>query len=187
VILGTFAVGSAVHPPVTSEDKLRDADWGPWAVACGAENVSVLPKSAKGREVGVDATLQSAVMTKVNTLRTPGPITVLLCTGDGNRDDGVTSFIEMVDGFLNQGHRVVIFSWQAAFSGNYLRLAKEVAGLTIRFLDVDRERIVRPLHGHGHAAMFHAGGGGGGGGGARPAQVRRFIGPTHALTPARLA
>ena len=83
----------------------------------------------------VDEALHSQ-LAKVAGRKFNPPRTIVLVTGDGNRNEGRASFPDHIDTALLNGWRIELHSWRAGLSNVYLRYEREYpAKFKIIYLD----------------------------------------------------
>jgi hypothetical protein len=99
-----------------------------------------------GRETAIDTVLHGAALQLVMDRATdpPGANTLVLATGDGNVNDGFTSFPRLAQSAAAHGFRVEIWSFQASLSRNFRAVAAQFPDgrITIHLLDPHALRIL---------------------------------------------
>jgi hypothetical protein len=74
----------------------------------------------------------------------PGSHVLVLCTGDGGRNDGETSFPRLVAHAAKRGFRVEVWAWAHSLSDRFAKVAAcfPDGRVTVRLLDEHRDRLV---------------------------------------------
>jgi hypothetical protein len=89
----------------------------------------------RGKEHFVDDALHAQLM-RTAGLRFDPPHVVALVTGDGNRNDGRTTFPECIEAALKNDWHVELYSWRQSTSGIYIEMARMYADhFCVRYLD----------------------------------------------------
>jgi hypothetical protein len=73
----------------------------------------------------------------------PGQNTLVLCTGDGNDNQGFSNFVNVARNSARMGWRVEIWSWQHCRSHNFLSLVQEFPDrVHLQYLDTFIDEIM---------------------------------------------
>lgn len=73
----------------------------------------------------------------------PGQNTLVLCTGDGNDNQGFSNFVNVARNSARMGWRVEIWSWQHCRSQNFVSLTQEFPDrVLLYYLDAFLEEIM---------------------------------------------
>lgn len=99
-----------------------------------------------GSEVGVDAAVHAAGLQLVLDHRdaAPGSHTLVLVTGDGNGNNGLSSFPRLARAAASCGFRVEVWSWRSSMNfGEYGRVVDEFPDgrVTLHLLDAYRHHV----------------------------------------------
>jgi ankyrin repeat protein len=130
-----------------------------------AMGYSVATDSRRGPERFVDDALHAQLM-RTAARRFERPHTIALVTGDGNCNEGRTTFPECIEEALKNDWHVELYSWRSSTSQVYVVLAEQYAShFTVRYLD--DAPASSDGHGSGAAALPVAGRGRGGRGSRR--------------------
>jgi hypothetical protein len=109
--------------------------------------VKVLARDEHNKEEAVDSVVHAVGLQLLADAEdredSPGTHTLVLCTGDGGRNDGKTSFPKLAFSAARHGWRVEVWSWASDLSGNFQRLSRFFPDgrVTIHLLDHFREYI----------------------------------------------
>jgi hypothetical protein len=108
-------------------------------------SVKVLARKEGGGEVGVDETLHAQILTAIVTTpasRRETP-TLVLVTGDGNSNEGYSSFTTCAKAALQHGWRLELWAWNRSLSNTLRRLHLEYPDrVAICLLDAHRSSIL---------------------------------------------
>lgn len=140
-LLAAGGIGGAPSPPapgarryvVGSKGRAEDASAAEWAAAYEREGfvVKVIARDYSGREDAVDSVLHAGLQSLIiavteDASAPPGTHTLVLATGDGNCNDGVTSFPGVAFSAAIAGLRVEVWGWMqrgGGFSTAFSRVA----------------------------------------------------------------
>jgi hypothetical protein len=96
---------------------------------------TVIADQRRGKERFVDDTLHAQLMRTAGKTFEPGRVLILV-TGDGNNNEGRTTFPECVLAALQNDWHVELFSWRSALSQIYVELAEQHAShFSIHYLE----------------------------------------------------
>jgi hypothetical protein len=102
--------------------------------------------SFEGAEEMVDEFLHAQAMNVVMEKQgdQPGENTLVLCTGDGNDNEGFSNFVNVARNTARMGWRVEIWSWRHCSSRNFVSLVDEYPScMRLYYLDTFASRIMR--------------------------------------------
>ena len=141
-----------------------------WAAyRAGGYHTTVHQRRRSEGEQGVDAELHSLALKAIALGHYRDARTLVLVTGDGNDNDGKTTFPEVAIAALRQGWAVEVWSWEAGCSGRWRDLQQTygpTGKFALRLLDEHRgELVVRAERSSQERMAVAAGAAGGGGGG----------------------
>jgi hypothetical protein len=127
-----------------SKPPVRGKIWQHWE-SCGYQ-VKVCSRDIDtGAEDLVDDFLHAQAMRIVLNRQDdpPGENTLVLCTGDGNKNHNFSNFVEVARNTARRGWRVEIWSWRHSRSRKYLTLSQEFPHLvTLHDLDSYADQVI---------------------------------------------